>query len=190
MVALALAALTKIRERVTETGVDADGKKYKGYSTKDMLVGSSSFVKKAAAKTFFAQKDLEWRTIGGSSGYAAMLAISSGTSSGMSGGGKGSRLAILKGGYKKLRELQGRQTAFVDFTVTGDMWKDINVISKQPDHQKGIAIIGARNAKYKDILAGNTKRRGDILDLSKSEIDELKESYNLNVLKIFRQNGL
>jgi hypothetical protein len=170
MVAMALNALTMIAKRVTEKGVNAEGQKYKPYSTKPILTGRKAFVKKSAFDSLLSSRkkrsEADWRTV------------------------KGHHLLVLSGGYKQFRELQGRQTAFVDFTFTGGMWKDINVVSKTSDHEKGIAIIGARNAKYKDILSGNTKRKGDILDLSHQEIEKLKESYNLNVLKIFRNNGL
>jgi hypothetical protein len=170
MVEMALNALTLIKQRVQTKGVDSGGSKYKPYSTKPMLVGGKSFIQKSAASALLGskkkRKDLEWRTV------------------------NGHKLALLPGGYKQFRDMQGRQTSFVDFTFTGGMWKDINVVSKTTDHQKGLAIIGARNAKYKDVLAGNTKRKGDILDLSHQEIEQLKTSYNLGVLKIFRNNGL
>lgn len=170
MVKLAISALTLIKERVQETGVNAKGQKYKPYSTKPMLIGSKSFLQKAAAQSVFGSKEkrknLEWRKV------------------------KGHSLAILPGGYKQLRELQGRQTDHVDFSVTNSMWNDINVISKSTDHVKGVAIIGAKQDKEKKKLEGNTKRRGDILDLNQKEIEDLKLTYNLGILNIFRENGL
>jgi hypothetical protein len=170
MVRLAINALTLIKQRVQETGVNAKGQKYKPYSTKDTLVGCKTFVTKSACNTLLGskkkRKDLEWRTVGGH------------------------RLAVLKGGYKKIRELEGRQTDHVDFSVTNNMWNDINIISKDSDHQIGYAVIGAKQDIEKKKLAGNTKRRGDILDLSTKEIETLKETYNLGVLQIFKNNGL
>jgi hypothetical protein len=70
------------------------------------------------------------------------------------------------------------------------MWANISLISNAQDHISGTAIIGAKNTDTNDILEGNTKRRGDILDLSKSEIEELKQEYTLDTLKIFKENGL
>jgi len=170
MVSIGIEALTLLRKRVQETGINAEGQKYKPYSTKPTLVGCKTFVRKSACTSLLGskpkRKELEWRTV------------------------NGHRLAILPGGYKQIRELQGRQTAHVDFSVTNDMWNDINVISKQTDHQKGIAIIGAKKEEEKKKLEGNTKRRGDILDLSRKEQDELMQRYNLQVLKIFKDNGL
>lgn len=171
MVKTAISAFTLLRGRVQETGTNAKGQKYKPYSTKPMLVGCKSF-KTTVCNTLLASKEkrkkLEWRTV------------------------NGHKLAILPGGYKQWRELMlgPGKGDLVNFSVTNAMWNDINVISKQSDHAKGIAIIGAKQDIEKKKLAGNTKRRGDILDLSASEIEDLKLTYNLGVLQIFRNNGL
>lgn len=186
MVRIGVSARTAIYNRIIATGVNAEGQKFKPYSTKPMLVGMGSFFKKTAGDKFLGNKKTDWRTVGGSSGYAAYLSASAGNKT----GDKGVHLAILPGGYKQLRELQGRQTAFVDFSLTQAMWKDISVISKPTDHQKGTVIIGAKDDTEKKKLEGNTKRRGDILDLSSKEIDQLKQEYNLGVLQIFKTNGL
>ena len=186
MVKTAITAFSLIRQRVQETGVNAKGQKFKPYSTKPTLVGSSTFtVRKDAATKLLGskpkRKELEWRTVGG-----------------MAGGGAGVRLAILPGGYKKIRELQGRQTDHVDFSMSGRMWANImadkpkksDLLSTDADHARGIAIIGAKEELNKKKLEGNTARRGNILDLSTKEIEELKKSYNLGVLNIFKENGL
>jgi hypothetical protein len=157
-----------IFERVTKTGIDAKGSKFRPYSTKPMLVGCKS-MNASVCKSFFGKernKELRWVTI------------------------DQKRLAILEGGYKRFRELHGRQTAFVDFTFGGNMWGDINLISSSADHQRGIAIVGARNPEEKKKLAGNTKRRGDILDLRSSEIDILMKTYSLDFLQVIRNDGL
>jgi hypothetical protein len=170
MVKMGMTALTLIKKRVQETGVNAKGQKYPAYSTKDTLVGCKTFVQKNACSVLLGskekRKELEWRTVGGH------------------------HLAILKGGYKKIRELQGRQTNHVDFSVTNDMWNDINIISKQDAHQRGVVEIGAKEDKEKKKLAGNTKRKGDILDLNAKEIHDLQVQFNLNALQVFRNNGL
>mgnify|MGYP006921349274 CR=1 FL=1 len=174
MAGVATNALTMIKKRVQETGTNAKGTKFPAYSTKPMLIGSSSFPTKAVGQKVFGSKEkrksMEWRTLGE--------------------GEDAKRLAILQGGYKEWRALMGRQTGHVDFSVSNEMWNDINVISKQSDHAKGIAIIGAKKDSEKRKLEGNTKRKGDILDLSLSEINELKRDYNLEVLNIFKNNGL
>jgi hypothetical protein len=187
-----ISALTFIKERVIGKGTDADGKQFPAYSTKPTLVGCKTFsrYKKEPCGVLFGSKEkrkqLEWRTVGGSSGYAAYLSASAGNKT----GNKGVHLAILPGGYRKIRQLLGAQVNHVDFMIHGDMWNDINVISKTSDHVKGIAIIGAKDELQKKKLAGNTKRKGTILDLSQKEQDDLKLTYNLGVLNVFKDNGL
>lgn len=161
-------ARNMIFERVTKTGIDAKGSKFPPYSTKPMLVGCKS-MSATVCKSFFGKeknKELSWVTV------------------------NKKRLAVLQGGYKKFRELHNRQTAFVDFSFSGWMWKNINLISTGADHQRGMAVIGARGDDNIKKLAGNTKRKGDILDLRSSEIDTLMKEYSLGVLQIFRNNGL
>ena len=174
MVKLAVNALSMIKQRVQETGKDAQGNSYSGYSTRPLLVGKSSFIQLSAAQVLLGSKKkrkaLEWRTIGK--------------------GENARRLAILNGGYKDLRNRQGRQTDHVDFSYTGRMWSNINIRSTQSDHQRGLAIIGAGTPEDKKKLEGNTERKGEILDLSQSEIDKLNEIYNYEVLNIFHKRGL
>ena len=167
MAKVGVSALTFIRERVIGKGEDAKGSKYKGYSTKALLVGGSSFIQKSSADSFFSNENTKWVTID-----------------------KTKHLGVLPGGYKQLREMNGRQTDHVDFSMSGRMWADINVISTSGDHNKGIAIIGAKTEEGNDKLAGNTAKRGDILDLSKTEIADIALTYNLDTIKIFKKNGL
>lgn len=159
-----------IFDRVTKTGVMANGSKFPAYSTKPMLSGCSGFVNKSSCSVLLNSKEkrkgYEWRTV------------------------KGNHLFILPGGYKQFRSLQGRQTAFVDFTMTGRMWNDINLISSSSDHQKGTAIIGARLPEEKKKLEGNTKRKGEILDLRMQEVETLMKEYSLGFLQVVRNNGL
>ena len=70
------------------------------------------------------------------------------------------------------------------------MWSDISVISNNSDHTKGVVIIGAKKDEEKKKLSGNTQRKGDILDLSIKEQDELMKRFNLETLNIFKENGL
>ena len=175
MTEIAVNALSLLRQRVQETGINAKGAKFKPYSTKPMLVGCKSF-KKSVCEALLGSKPkrkaLEWRTLGE--------------------GEEARRLAILQGGYKQWRQLMlgGSHGEIVDFSVTNDMWNNITVVSKTTDHKNGVAIIGARDETEKKKLAGNTAKRGDILDLSNKEQDILKKEFNLKVLEIFRNNGI
>jgi hypothetical protein len=163
-------ALALVKQRVTETGVNPEGEKYDPYSTKPMLIGAKSFVQQAAANSLLGSKEkrkkLEWRTL------------------------NGNRLAILDGGYKKLRDLQGRQTAFVDFVVTGRLWDNIKLISNQDELNSGVAVIKATQELEKKKLSGLTERKGEILALSKKEETQLTGYYSAWVEKLLKKNGL
>ena len=166
-------ALTLIKQRVQETGKMADGGSFPAYSTKPMLVGAKSFpTKEAQNKVFGKQKNkaLNWVTIGEGEGAK--------------------RLAILQGGYRQWRGIMGVQVNHVDFMVSGRMWANINVISTPSDHSSGMAVIGAKEDRQKQKLAGNTARKGDILDLSKEELNSIESLYEVDLLKIFKDNGI
>lgn len=169
MHSLGVVALSLIKQRVQESGTDAEGKKYSPYSTRPILANRAGMNVNAynqIAGSKQKRKELKWVTI------------------------DGHKLFEVPGGYKQYRELHGRQTGFVDFSFSGRMWANVALISSPADHNSGMAVIGAKNTETNDILEGNTKRRGDILDLSKEEINELKDKYNLGMLKILKQNGL
>lgn len=170
MVRVGVTALTMIKKRVTETGINAEGQKFAPYSTKPTLIGCSTFVQKAVCDSLLGSKEkrkqLEWRTV------------------------NSHRLAILNGGYKEIRRLQGRRTDITNFSLTNEMWNDINVVSNYSQHERGEAIIAAKTQINKDKLEGNTKKRGDILDLSEKEQAELVRLFDLTTLRVFKENGL
>lgn len=169
MNSLGIVALTLIKARVQETGTDAEGKKYKPYSTRPMLANRASMSVGAYNKIAGSKKKRE---------ELKRATINS------------HKLFEIPGGYKQYRELHGRQTGFVDFSFSGRMWANISLISNAQDHNNGEAKIGAKNTEINEILEGNTKRRGDILDLSDKEVTELKQMYNIGTLKILKSNGL
>jgi len=170
MVKLASDAIALNRQRVQEEGKNAQGENFKPYSTKDTLIGRKSFVQQAAANSLLGSKEkrkqLEWVTIGGH------------------------KLAVLPGGYKKIREVQGRQTGFVDFTLTGRMWGNIKLVSDRSELNNGVAVIKATEDIQKKKLAGNTERRGEILGLSKKEESRLAELYEVWLSNLLRRRGL
>ncbi len=79
-------AVAVIARRVRNTGKSAKGGGFKPYSTKDTFIGAGTFTSKGAADKVLGSKkkraELEWITTK-----------------------DGKHLAILKGGYKKIREI-------------------------------------------------------------------------------------
>ena len=105
-------------------------------------------------------------------------------------GGKNIRLFELPGGYKQFREIHGRQTGFVDFTFTGKMMGSIHILSNPSQHSQGVVVIGPNTDEEQKKMAGNEKRKGEILNLSDSEIKEIADMFKVDTLKVFRDNGL
>ena len=175
MVKIGSDALALIKKRVQKEGIDAKGKKFPPYSTEPMLVGCKSFKKKSCDSFFGPEKNKqhEWVTL--------------------KRGDKNYRLAVLEGGYQELRrmELGSKNADVVDFTYTGAMWGNVSIISGASDHDSGKVVLGAKNEEQKEILYYNTQRNlkkggGEILDLSESEINTLKEISLQPILNIFK----
>jgi hypothetical protein len=176
MVKLANDALALVKQRVQETGKGVNGESFRPYSTKPILIGRKSFVQQEVADNQLGSKEkrakLDWVTH------------------------DGHKLAVLPGGYKKIRDLQGRQTGFVDFTFTGrmlgnaKMQGDVKLVSDRSELNSGIARIAPTQELEKKKLAGNTERRGEILGLSKKEEEQLAGYYEIWVSNLLRRRGL
>jgi len=169
MVKMASEALALNKQRVQETGKNAKGESFDKYSTKPMLSGSKNMTKSAFNSIAGSKKkraELDWRTVNGHS------------------------LFVIPGGYKQFRELHGRQTGFVDFTLSGRMWNNIKLVSDRAELNSGVAVIKATEELSKKKLEGNTKRRGEILGLSKSEEERLSDIYEVWVESGLRKNKL
>lgn len=183
MTKVANEALQLIRLRVQNDGENSEGQKFPDYSKKPMLAGRKSFKTDAAFRQIAGSKDkrkeLKWVTLGGNR-FEQYMSESSGDGSDIK------RLFKIPGGYAQFRELHGRQSGFVDFTFTGRMWNNIKLVSDSVELQSGVAVIKATEPEQQKKLEGNTKRKGDILKLSKSEekrISELYEQWVENALR-------
>lgn len=93
--------------RIFNIGNATDETKIGDYSTKDMLVGAKAFTNKGKADAFFSDDELEWVTLKTPKGNK--------------------KLAVVKGGYKKFRELAGFRSDTVDLQLTGGLMGSIIV---------------------------------------------------------------
>ncbi len=153
---LGATALTMINKRVRRSGIGPDGSNYKPYSSKPTLIGAKSFVTKAAANSVFGSKEkrseLQWFTV------------------------NSHRLAVLPGGYKQIRQIEGRQVQFKDFERTSEMWKSIHVLGTQGSGSRFITTIGTENKLSNMKLSANVDREGkEILKLTTQEETELQK---------------
>lgn len=142
--------VARIANRVRSTGNKAVGGKFSNYSTKPSLIGASTFTSKGAANKVLGSKakrrKLEWVTY------------------------KGHPLAILEGGYKEVRQIEGRQTSYKDFERTGAMWRGFGIVSIRKTKTLIKIKIGGRNEESIQKIADNSEREGvSIIDISPKE---------------------
>ena len=172
MLQVAQSANAMIKKRVIERGENAQGEQYDPYSTTPMLTNCSQMTQAACQKKTGSKakrKELKWVTL--------------------KRGGKSVRLFELAGGYKEFRELHGRQTGFVDFAFSGKMWANINVVSGDDEHKIGRARISTLSEEEMKKLAGNTERKGEILNLSQEETYTLARYIEKRLTDMWRQQG-
>lgn len=88
--------------------------------------------------------------------------------------------------YAKQRQKAGYQVGYVDFTRTGRMWAAVRpFVVKSSVFSATIEIRGA-DQRAQDIIAGARKKRGNILQPSKEEIELSREANRQRVLKYFQ----
>ena len=170
MLEVAESANTNLKDRIINTGYNAEGRQYDPYSTTPMLANCKSMTQSACSKVAGSKtkrKDLKWVTL--------------------QRGGKNVRLFELAGGYKEFRELHGRQTGFVDFAFSGRMWAGVQIVSSDGEHANGIARISTLSDEQMKKLEGNTKRKGVLLDLNQAEIDKLAKIVSERLTRIWQQ---
>lgn len=131
----------------------------------------------------------------------------------------GNKFRAYSDWYQKYKTEKGKNKGFTDFSFTNRMWTNIQlikdksngtvaVITAQDKGSKGGNVsvpVRAHERKGKKVAATtknvyvpsnyeklekNTKSFGEILNLSKQEIEDLKEDYDKGILQIFRDHGL
>lgn len=116
--------------RIHNQGRSVDGGQIGKYSIKPTLIGKTSFTSKAAANKVLGSKakrsSLSWVTI--------------------VRGGKVIRLAVLQGGYKEIRQIEGREVSFVNLQRTSKLFKDLVIGTDGKDW-----IVGMNTAYGADL---------------------------------------
>lgn len=147
----ALEARRLLDERIFERGETCTGDKIGDYSTKETLVGQSSFLTKKGAERVLGSKrkrgNLQWVTI------------------------DGKRLAKLPGGYAVIRDADGRQTSFVDLFYSGNLRNDLSAVPTQQGFEVG--FFSKESTKKADGAESNPRLNGPIFCLSEPEINSI-----------------
>jgi hypothetical protein len=91
--------------------------------------------------------------------------------------------------YAGFRQLNGLQTAFVDLTFSGDMFRDIKARQKGPrGRHVYTAKIGAERKDNQDKIRWNTRKKGVFLALTTEEKEKIKASYKLQIENLIKRN--
>jgi hypothetical protein len=112
--------------RVFNNGKDSKNGMIGNYSTKPTLVGRSSFVNKGAWDRVYRSKSYKWVTF------------------------RGRKLKVLTGGYKQIRQLEGKETASVNLTRTGKLSKSLVIEPTANGYIIGFLPYGAKLSKYQE----------------------------------------
>ena len=89
-------------------------------------------------------------------------------------------------GYAKERKESGYQVGYVDFTRTGRMFAAVRPRITSSSVFSCTVVIEGSDQRSKDIIAGAAKKRGNILQPSKSEIQFVRDANRARVLKAFQ----
>lgn len=87
--------------------------------------------------------------------------------------------------YAKERQASGYQVGFVDFTRTGRLWANIQPRISESSAFSATVVIEGNEQRSKDIVAGAAKKRGNILQPSKEEIEFTRQANRRRVLRAF-----
>lgn len=166
----------RIANRVRETGITGEGRQHQ-YSTKDILVGAKSFENKMGFNRAMQLAK------GGSQGVGKGLGKLQ--TSGVQGTHwityKGFHLIMLQGGYKMIRQLEGKPTFAKNYTRTTEMWNGFGIKAKE---NKKITIGGRTEASQNKINWNSSRDKDNIIAANQTELNELRDFLNA-VIKQF-----
>jgi len=105
-------------------------------------------------------------------------------------GANGASLGSYSPSYVETRKKNNKQTNHVDLKFTGDMWRDIDVISSELKGDTAVTVVTAKNAinrgklKTEDIMFNNAERYGDFMALSPEEEEQVASVFDKELQKV------
>lgn len=180
--------LGDFKQRVFVDGLDSEGNKLGTYSEKPNYYTKDQFVRKSAFKAQGKDSDENSKT-GVIRTTTAVYNINTQKKKSIavkktSGGGMTERTSMyLPQGYKEFRQIQGRQTEFVDLDYSGSLNKAYRVF-KFGD----TALMGQNDAFEHKKIEGLTDKYGDFQSLTDEEKKRYAE-YLGEQVKLIVNNG-
>jgi len=156
------------KSRVYTEGIDATGLSMIGkYSTKPILVGASSFKNKSSVNKVFGQRGVysikSHQKVKKGMGLKWVRTKTDPRHS----------LAVLPGGYKQIRDIDGDETSFVNLKRTGKMMKDLQIGKIGDCWCVGFPFAYSQHLTYNTMVAYFREKYGKKI-WGVSQYDEIK----------------
>lgn len=171
--------------RVFNRGLNSQGRRIGSYSTKTMLATKSQFAQKSAFKQSVAASGV---TFASNIRTRKTIALKSKAMDKklwikFKGANKAVPVMILEGGYKQFRQIQGRESSFVNLKFRSELFNDV-ASAYLVKVEGGYDYKVKRNINVLKI-SGLTKRFGGnpIFDLTKNERIRFKDNLRSEFLK-------
>lgn len=88
--------------------------------------------------------------------------------------------------YAKKRQRSGYQVGIVDFTRTGRLWANVAPRVESATDTSVTVVIEGGEKRSKDIIQGARRKRGNILQPTRKEIELIRAANRERVLKAFQ----
>ena len=89
--------------------------------------------------------------------------------------------------YADFRELNNLDSGDINFTFSGDMWRNTGVVQVQNGNESTTVTIGGQDARSQDILAWQEPRYGNIIEASEQEIEFATEAHRERIFGIINR---
>lgn len=163
--------VASINQRIIRRGQASDGGKIGAYSSKAGYYGKNAFVKKSSFK---AQGQRGFK------GEKVVYNQKKGTAKIVK---KTPKTMFLSGGYKQLREVQGRESNFVNLEYTGSLMNDLKVGTSA----SSVVIGFTSEAESKKRHALEKKYGKKIFSGSKDDFQKYNDALTLETKTIVKQ---
>lgn len=161
------------KQRIFGDGLNSEGQKIGEYNDDPNYYAKELFIRKGAFKEQGKddvgvdkdgkkKKRLEFTIVDSYSGKKKNIAYVKKT-------GLNRKTMYLPGGYKEFRDIQGRQTEYVDIKFSGSAERGLNVVKSG-----NATLYGTTDLKESKKLLGNSERFGDFLSLTTNEQEFIK----------------
>lgn len=85
--------------------------------------------------------------------------------------------------YSERRKKAGYQVGYVDFTRTGRMWANVGPLVVSSSIFSATVVLTGSEQRTQDIIAGAQKKRGNILQPSRDEIELMRRANRERIRK-------